>query len=388
MSMRYKGAVLSATAPTVSSSSAVGVWTMRQVLQSIGGTGWPTPPFISIGTPANFVSSWIISTSVVALSTTVGIIVYKDYTNDGLYGVITTLSGTTISYGTPVLISVGYTPYTISVAALTSSVAVVAYESVAGNKLAVRVLTVSGTTFSVGSEVINANLSQFPCLVALTSTTALCCTKTFATVISVSGGTPTINSEYTYPSGTGANSSIQVSALSSTSAVCLFDNYSSSNYPTALAMTISGTSITLGSNYTIESTGVSSGSGFCGIAAINSSGAIGTWTTSDNTLRSVAMTISGTTITAGSVSTIKNTAVYNGYANESMCKVNSNKALLVYSSSSAIVLSASGTTLTYSPEQTTNSGSRPSVAQMNGNICLSPYALSNTNGQAQVITVL
>jgi hypothetical protein len=363
---------------------------MRQVLQSIGGTGWPTAPFISIGTPANFVSSWIITTSVAALSTTAGIIIYRDYTNNGLYGVIATLSGTTITYGTPVLISVGYSPYTISVAALTSTVAVVAYESAAGNKLAVRVLTVSGTTFSVGSEVINggAEASQYPCLVALTSTTALCCTRTFATVISVSGGTPTINSQYAYPSGTGANSSIQVSALSSTSAVCLFDNYSSSNYPTALAMTISGTSITLGSNYTIESTGVSSGSGFCGIAAINSSGAIGTWTTSDNTLRSVAMTISGTTITVGSVSTIKNTEVYNGYANESMCKVNSDKALLVYCSSGAIVLSASGTTLTYSPAQTTNSGSRPSVAQMNGNICLSPYAVPNTNGQAQVITVL
>lgn len=41
MSMRYKGAVLSATAPTTSSSSAVGIWTMRQQLQAVGGTGWP-----------------------------------------------------------------------------------------------------------------------------------------------------------------------------------------------------------------------------------------------------------------------------------------------------------------------------------------------------------
>ena len=41
MSMRYKGAVLSATAPTTSSSSAKGVWTMRQQLQAVGGSGWP-----------------------------------------------------------------------------------------------------------------------------------------------------------------------------------------------------------------------------------------------------------------------------------------------------------------------------------------------------------
>ena len=44
MSMRYKGAVLSATAPTTSSSSAQGIWTMRQQLQAVGGTGWPVQP--------------------------------------------------------------------------------------------------------------------------------------------------------------------------------------------------------------------------------------------------------------------------------------------------------------------------------------------------------
>ena len=49
MSMRYKGAVLSATAPVTSSSSASGVWTMRQQLQAVGGTGWPFPSANFIG---------------------------------------------------------------------------------------------------------------------------------------------------------------------------------------------------------------------------------------------------------------------------------------------------------------------------------------------------
>ena len=55
MSMRYKGAVLSATAPTTSSSSAVGIWTMRQQLQAVGGTGWPktNADFIGILTGAS-----------------------------------------------------------------------------------------------------------------------------------------------------------------------------------------------------------------------------------------------------------------------------------------------------------------------------------------------
>jgi hypothetical protein len=42
--MRYKGGVLSATAPVTSSSSAKGIWTMRQQLQGVGGTGWPIYP--------------------------------------------------------------------------------------------------------------------------------------------------------------------------------------------------------------------------------------------------------------------------------------------------------------------------------------------------------
>jgi hypothetical protein len=49
MSMRYKGGVLSATAPTTSISSAQGVWTMRQQLQAVGGTGWPIVPPTVIG---------------------------------------------------------------------------------------------------------------------------------------------------------------------------------------------------------------------------------------------------------------------------------------------------------------------------------------------------
>lgn len=53
MSMRYKGGVLSATAPTTSSSSAVGVWTLRQQMQAIAGTGWPAP----VSPPFNLATS-------------------------------------------------------------------------------------------------------------------------------------------------------------------------------------------------------------------------------------------------------------------------------------------------------------------------------------------
>ena len=42
MSMRYKGGVISATPPTTSTTSAVGVWTLAQQLQAQGAGNWPT----------------------------------------------------------------------------------------------------------------------------------------------------------------------------------------------------------------------------------------------------------------------------------------------------------------------------------------------------------
>jgi len=51
--MRYKGGVLSATALVTSGSSATGMWTMRQQLQAVGQTLWPSigPVFPNIGAP-------------------------------------------------------------------------------------------------------------------------------------------------------------------------------------------------------------------------------------------------------------------------------------------------------------------------------------------------
>jgi hypothetical protein len=39
--MRYKGSVISATAPTISANAAIGVWTLQQQLQAIAAGNWP-----------------------------------------------------------------------------------------------------------------------------------------------------------------------------------------------------------------------------------------------------------------------------------------------------------------------------------------------------------
>lgn len=396
MSEQWPGGFVTKIAPTVSSTSAQGMWTLSQQAGYQKQGLWPIPPIVIVGTSATFKSSaQLIKTNVWALTTTKAIISYHDYTNDGLYAVVATLSGTTITYGTPVLVKSTFNPYGSAIVGLDSTTALITYEENSGNYLAARVLTISGTSITVGSEVTNGTVSQYPSLAPLTSTTALCVySGARAVVISVSGTTPSFGSVVT-ASG-GVNSTISVSALSSTAAVMIRDNSANSNYPTVNVMTISGTTITMGSNYVIESVGVSSSSGYVGIAATSSTSAIAAWKTSaGSTLtEAVAMTISGTTPTFGSVITLGSEVFYTS-ANQSMAPVSSTKAIFTYSSSStgyggAYVLTQSGTSLTASLPTVTDSVASTggvSVGQINGQISLNPYKIGASYGAAQVLTV-
>jgi hypothetical protein len=82
--MRYKGAVLSATAPVTSIFSAQGgMYTMRQQLQAVGGTGWPDAFF-----------TWVIKQSD-AKYTTVSEIVTDSLDNNYIIGSYTLNDGGT-----------------------------------------------------------------------------------------------------------------------------------------------------------------------------------------------------------------------------------------------------------------------------------------------------
>lgn len=73
MSMRYKGGVISATAPTTSSSGATGIWTLTQQLQASTGSGWPVPApagqqaYTTAGTYSWVAPAGVTSISVVAV---------------------------------------------------------------------------------------------------------------------------------------------------------------------------------------------------------------------------------------------------------------------------------------------------------------------------------
>ena len=375
-----------------------GVWGLTQQMQAQAAGNWPVPPAFSVG-PVASLSNAVTRTGVSALSSTSAVISYIDSTLSGLYVVVVTLSGTTITYGTPVLVRASLSPQGCSIAALSSTSAIVVYESDPDNYLAARGMTISGTTITLGSEVTNSLVSTGPNIGPLTSTTAVCAYKQGAApravVLSLAGTTVSFGSAV---AATGnINVGVSISQLSSTSAVMIRDDASNSNYPTVNVMTISGTTITMGTNAVVESLAVSSSNSFLGITGISSSGAIAVWKNSASTYaKAVAMTISGTTPTIGTPSTITSVNVLSsaGGALQPISKVSSTQALFVYMLSSdnfgnAIVLTASGTALTFSlPQSTINSDTRsPSVCQIDGQTSINAFGISTTSLSAQTITV-
>lgn len=376
-----------------------GIWSPAAVYQAKGLDNWPYAPALAAGVAATFrTSAQLIRTNVAALTTTKAIISFHDYTNDGLYAVVATLSGTTISYGTPFLVKSTFSPYGSQIVALDATTALIVYEENANSYLAAKVLTISGTTITAGSQSTNSVVTTTPSLATLTSTSAICVAKhggvANAFVISVSGTVPTFHTAYAATGGINATSS--VTALSSTSAVMIRDNSSSSNNPTVNVMTISGTTVTMGANHVIDTDGISSSSSWSGLAALSSTSAIAVWKTAaaSSRPRAVAMTIAGTTPTFGTVITLGSTELEASY-NQPLAKVSETQAIYAFHNPTttyggAYVLTANGTTLYASlPQDTTgviNSGGT-SIAQMDGKISLKSYRISTTSGVAKVITV-
>jgi hypothetical protein len=88
MSRRYKGGVISATAPTTSTSSATGVWTLPQQMVAQAASAWPFPivtgsqSFTTAGSFTWVAPAGVTSVSVVAVgsssTTNAGALAYKN----------------------------------------------------------------------------------------------------------------------------------------------------------------------------------------------------------------------------------------------------------------------------------------------------------------------
>jgi hypothetical protein len=168
---------------------------------------------------------------------------------------------------------------------------------------------------------------------------------TFVEFVSALTGSPTqIN--------TGTNTTWIRSALISTNkAIVVYNNPANSNFGTANVISISGSTITVGTSFVFESANTT----HTDVVGINTDKAIVVYQDQPNSNygTSVVLSVSGTTITAGSVAVFKTA---NSQYNR-VVKLATDKAMVVYRDGSngygrAKVLSVSGTTISQGSEFT------------------------------------
>ena len=279
------------------STGGAGGFTVNNRVISLTVTAFPQ---LSAGTSAIFPDSQDITgiLSIATLSTSKVAILYTSFSNDNIYAVIASISGTTVTYGTSVVVRSIYSPSRASICALSSTLCLVGYETVAGNLFGTKTLSISGTTIAVNAEVTNLTVSSTISVTALTSTTALAVYNSNAVVISVAGTVPSFGT----PASIGLSASYRsLSTLSSTIAVVLYDGTSS--FPTANVISISGTTVTVGSALIIQSVATTQLTSVIGLSATT---AIAEITGAANVVQVVPLTISGTAVTAGTVTSLAN----------------------------------------------------------------------------------
>lgn len=212
----------------------------------------------------------------------------------------------------------------------------------------------NGVVTSIGNEFIfysGAVVTNRLGFSRLTDTTALITFKVgtynlYSVILSVSGTTISKGTQVTaYNAGYDSLQLIGQVSPSSTSVFISF-NYNSSSY--AIVLTISGTTITVGTPTVVNTTGKNGI--YWDVLAISGSAVIGVGNYSNETC-AVIFTISGTTITMGTTVTICTSA--SGFAYYRMIKISSSQVLLAFNSSSMYiqVLTISGTTITFAIEQ-------------------------------------
>jgi len=196
--------------------------------------------------------------SATTLDTTHFVVAYRD-TGGSLYfgtAIVGTVSGSTIAFGSEYVFNSASTTY-ISATALDATHFAVAYEDQSSGDGISIVGTVSGSTITYGTE------NEFNDQASYISTTTLDANHYViafldfdnyygtAVVGTVSGSTITYGSEVVFNSSTTYNPSII--SLDATHFVVAYPDFGNSEYGTAIVGTVSGSTITFGSEYVFSS---------------------------------------------------------------------------------------------------------------------------------------
>ena len=301
-------------------------------------TGSATP---SAGTPVVFESANT-SYSSAAYDSNSGkvVIAYRDSANSE-YGtaIVGTVSGTSISFGTAVVFNSGTTDGGNTIAFdSTNNKVVIAYRNTSsGSRLEAIVGTVSGTSISFGSAlVVNANScsnvttvfdsTNGKIVIAWTDTNASSVGK--AIVGTVSGTSISVGSFTTFNSG---NTSHITTVFDSTNGkvVISYRDHGDSGKGKSIVGTVSGTSISFGSEVQFKGTGVY----YLGSAYDSTNGKVVIAYTDDANSsigRAIVGTVSGTSISFGTEVTYETGAVQSGTSPVATFDSTNGKVVIVY----------------------------------------------------------
>jgi hypothetical protein len=323
-------------------------------LYSVLGSIIPQIMTITPGSFTTFESARTEQMSMCVMDSTHAIVCYQDQGNSS-YGTACclTLSDSTITAGTPVVFESASTNST-AVCMMDSTHAIVIYMDTGNvSKGTACCLTLSGTTISAGSPVaFTGDYSSRLSVCSMDSTHAIACyledsgTVGNAYCLSLSGTTITAGTGVTFESGgvglTG------VCSLDSTNAIVCYGDSGNSSYATVCHLGLSGTTITAATPVVVENYGA----GLCSICALDSTHALMTYV--DNAAfgnpKACAMSLSGTTITTGTPITVSTTYLV-VYGKMPVVKISASKALMCYRDDNygrniAHCLNVSGTTVT------------------------------------------
>tara|TARA_Y100000361_G_scaffold35619_1_gene30046 strand:+ start:125 stop:1582 length:1458 start_codon:yes stop_codon:yes gene_type:complete len=290
-----------------------------------------------VGSPVVFTSTAAYSNehaSVFDSSNNKVVFCYSDYGNSG-YGtaVVGTVSGTTISFGTPVVFESASTGTEVSAAFDSSNnKVVIAYQDSGNSSYGTAIVgTVSGDSISFGSaavfeSAISAGIGI--CFDSLNNKTVIVYkdqgnsnygTAVVATVsgTSISFGTPVVyrsaRAEYNVATFDTTNNKVVVAY-----------QYRSTNAGEAVVGTVSGTSISFGSTVTFESSSIKE---YLSITFDSNAGKVFISYQQSNDHRGIVGTVSGTSISFGSAADINS-----GESRDSSCTFDSavNKVVVIY----------------------------------------------------------
>ena len=278
------------------------------------------------------------------------------YRGNAPYAVVGTVSGTSISFGTPVLME-SVDSYNVTVAYDSVNEKIVSCWYDGTNDLGKAIVgTVSGTSISFGSPVTFPSLGGLPTasnatvfdaasgkIVVLINDNSTNVAK--AQVLTVSGTSISFGTPVAFDTSTQSNASLVYDSINNKTIIA-YAAAANSNYGTAIVATVSGTSISFGSKVVYQSSttlrssaAFDSSAGKIVIAYRDSAVAYG---------KAVVGTVSGTSISFGS-STTFNTADLN-YSMGVAYDANADKIVISYGAYPqlrVVVGTVSGTSITF-----------------------------------------